>query len=137
FLLEVVESFLSYFKIIYGGEIKVLDFHHLHHLLEGFEGFNLELSDLPEPLEQILADYRDTIKYRVKPDKAILPTSINFLSGLDIGLAGEWLTATANTNVFTCEIAPVFAIMDQILLKKIHEMVGWREFEADGIFSPG
>ncbi|KAG8124937.1 hypothetical protein E2320_020246, partial [Naja naja] len=40
------------------------------------EGFNLELSDNPESLEQILLS-----------------------TGLDIiGLAGEWLTSTANTN---------------------------------------
>ncbi|XP_075067411.1 glutamate decarboxylase 1-like [Mixophyes fleayi] len=54
-----------------------------------------------------------------------------------VGLAGEWLTATANTNMFTYEIAPVFIIMEGLLIKKMHELIGWRENEADGIFSPG
>uniref|UniRef100_A0A4X1TR41 Glutamate decarboxylase 1 n=1 Tax=Sus scrofa TaxID=9823 RepID=A0A4X1TR41_PIG len=52
-------------------------------------------------------------------------------------LAGEWLTATANTNMFTYEIAPVFTVMETILLKKMCEIIGWGETEADGIFSPG
>ena len=33
--------------------------------------------------------------------------------GVDIiSMAGEWLTATANTNMFTYEIAPVFIMME-------------------------
>lgn len=38
---------------------------------------------------------------------------------------------------FTYEIAPVFTVMETILLKKIYEIIGWGETEADGIFSPG
>ncbi|XP_019345864.2 glutamate decarboxylase 1 isoform X1 [Alligator mississippiensis] len=148
FLLEVVEILLNYIKKSFDDKSKVLDFHHPHQLLEGLEGLNLELSDYPEPLEQILVDCRDTLKYGVKTGH---PRYFNQLSsGLDIiGLAGEWLTATANTNIaalnnrksehprFTYEIAPVFTVMEEILLKKMHEMIGWGETEADGIFSPG
>ncbi|KAM4689211.1 glutamate decarboxylase 1-like [Discoglossus pictus] len=136
FLLEVLEILLSYIKRTYNGKSKVLDFHHPHQLLEGLEGFNLELSDQPEPLEQILVDCTDTLKYGVKTGH---PHFFNQLSsGLDIvGLAGEWLTATANTNMFTYEIAPVFIIMEEIIIKKMHEIIGWGENEADGIFCPG
>ncbi|XP_069469714.1 glutamate decarboxylase 1-like isoform X1 [Ambystoma mexicanum] len=136
FMLEVVDILLSYIKKTYDGKTKVLDFHHPHQLLEGLEGFTLELSDQPEPLEQILVDCRDTLKYGVKTGH---PRYFNQLStGLDIvGLAGEWLTATANTNMFTYEIAPVFIVMEELILKKMHEIVGWGENEADGTFSPG
>ncbi|KAM6456852.1 glutamate decarboxylase 1-like isoform 2-T2 [Liasis olivaceus] len=136
FLHEVVTILLSYIKKAYDRKSKVLDFHHPHQLLEGLEGFNVELSDHPEPLEQILVDCRDTLKYGVKTGH---PRYFNQLSsGLDIiGLAGEWLTATANTNMFTYEIAPVFIIMEEILLKKMQEIIGWEERESDGIFSPG
>ncbi|XP_078544079.1 glutamate decarboxylase 1-like isoform X1 [Lissotriton helveticus] len=136
FLLEVVDILLSYIKKTYDGNSKVLDFHHPHQLLEGLEGFSLELPDQPESLEQILVDCRDTLKYGVKTGH---PRFFNQLStGLDIvGLAGEWLTSTANTNMFTYEIAPVFIVMEKIILKKMHEIVGWDENEADGIFSPG
>ena len=38
---------------------------------------------------------------------------------------------------FTYEIAPVFTVMETVLLKKMCGIIGWRETEADGIFSPG
>ncbi|XP_070603228.1 glutamate decarboxylase 1-like isoform X4 [Erythrolamprus reginae] len=136
FLHEVVDIIFSYIKKAADRKSKVLDFHHPHQLLEGLEGFNLELSDHPEPLEQILVDCRDTLKYGVKTGH---PHYFNQLSsGLDIiGLVGEWLTATANTNMFTYEVAPVFTIMEEVLLKKMQEIIGWEERESDGIFSPG
>ena len=36
-------------------------------------------------------------------------------------MAGEWLAATANTNMFTYEIAPVFSLMES-------EVGGWWDF---------
>lgn len=66
FLLEVVDILLNYVKKTFDRSTKVLDFHHPHQLLEGMEGFNLELSDNPESLEQILVDCRDTLKYGVR-----------------------------------------------------------------------
>ncbi|XP_058043715.1 glutamate decarboxylase 1 [Ahaetulla prasina] len=136
FLLEVVDILLTYVKKTFDRSTKVLDFHHPHQLLEGMEGFNLELSDNPESLEQILVDCRDTLKYGVRTGH---PRFFNQLStGLDIiGLAGEWLTSTANTNMFTYEIAPVFVLMEQITLRKMREIIGWSNKDGDGIFSPG
>ncbi|KAG5283670.1 hypothetical protein AALO_G00044660 [Alosa alosa] len=136
FLLEVVDILTNYVRKTFDRTTKVLDFHHPHQLLEGMEGFNLELSDQPESLEQILVDCRDTLKYGVRTGH---PRFFNQLStGLDIiGLAGEWLTSTANTNMFTYEIAPVFVLMEQITLRKMRELVGWPVGEGDGIFSPG
>uniref|UniRef100_A0A8C4X958 Glutamate decarboxylase 1 n=1 Tax=Erpetoichthys calabaricus TaxID=27687 RepID=A0A8C4X958_ERPCA len=136
FLLEVVDILLSYIKKTFDRSTKVLDFHHPHQLLEGIEGFNLELSDQPESLEQILVDCRDSLKYGVRTGH---PRFFNQLSsGLDIiGLAGEWLTSTANTNMFTYEIAPVFVLMEQLTLRKMREIIGWPRGDGDGIFSPG
>uniref|UniRef100_A0A8C8DG97 Glutamate decarboxylase 1b n=1 Tax=Oncorhynchus tshawytscha TaxID=74940 RepID=A0A8C8DG97_ONCTS len=136
FLLELVGILTNYVRKTFDRSTKVLDFHHPHQLLEGMEGFNLELSDQPESLEQILVDCRDTLKYGVRTGH---PRFFNQLStGLDIiGLAGEWLTSTANTNMFTYEIAPVFVLMEQLTLKKMREMIGWPSGEGDGIFSPG
>ncbi|MEQ2193625.1 glutamate decarboxylase gad1, partial [Xenoophorus captivus] len=107
FLLEIVDILTNYIKKTFDRSTKVLDFHHPHQLLEGMEGFNLELSDQPESLEQILVDCRDTLKYGVRTELICVfmclghPRFFNQLSsGLDIiGLAGEWLTSTANTNI--------------------------------------
>ena len=38
--------------------------------------------------------------------------------GLDIvSLAGDWLASTANTNMFTYEIAPVFIMMEHQVIR--------------------
>lgn len=71
FLLEVVDILLNYVRKTFDRSTKVLDFHHPHQLLEGMEGFNLELSDHPESLEQILVDCRDTLKYGVRTGKGV------------------------------------------------------------------
>lgn len=50
-------------------------------------------------------------------------------------MAGEWLTATANTNMFTYEIAPVFILMEHVVLQKMRELIGWSG--GDSILAPG
>ncbi|KAF4532054.1 hypothetical protein B566_EDAN016126 [Ephemera danica] len=56
--------------------------------------------------------------------------------GLDlISMAGEWLTATANTNMFTYEIAPVFILMENVVLERMREIIGWSK--GDSILAPG
>lgn len=58
-------------------------------------------------------------------------------SGLDlVSMAGEWLTATANTNMFTYEIAPVFILMENVVLTKMREII-WGNSEGDSILAPG
>ncbi|XP_075996321.1 glutamate decarboxylase 1 [Genypterus blacodes] len=136
FLEEVVNILLGYICKSSQRSSKVLDFHHPHQLKEGLEGFSLDLSDQPETLEQILVDCRDTLKYSVKTGH---PRFFNQLSsGLDVvGVAGEWLTSTANTNMFTYEVSPVFILMEEVLLRKMESIVGWSDDEGDGIFCPG
>ena len=81
------------------------------------------------------------------------PHFFNQLSqGLDIiSMAGEWLAATANTNMFTYEIAPVFIMMEHEVLLKMRSghsernivfinimlrgIIGWSE--GDSILAPG
>lgn len=65
------------------------------------------------------------------------PHFFNQLScGLDIvSMAGEWLTATANTNMFTYEIAPVFILMENVVLSKMRQIIGWEG--GDSILAPG
>jgi Pyridoxal-dependent decarboxylase conserved domain len=50
-------------------------------------------------------------------------------------MAGEWLTATANTNMFTYEISPVFILMEHVTLKKMREIIGYKG--GDSILAPG
>ena len=45
------------------------------------------------------------------------------------------MTATANTNMFTYEIAPVFILMEHACLKKMREIIGFTD--GDSILAPG
>ncbi|XP_019623555.1 PREDICTED: glutamate decarboxylase 1-like isoform X2 [Branchiostoma belcheri] len=134
FLTKVVEILCDYVRKTYDRSEKVVDFHHPQDLKKFLD---LEIPDeRPETLEKILESCRETLKYGVKTGH---PRFFNQLSsGMDvISLAGEWLTATANTNMFTYEIAPVFIVMEEMILKKMREIIGFPAKSGDGIFSPG
>lgn len=69
FLLELVDILFAYICKSFQRSSKVLDFHHVHQLKDGLDGFTLELPDKPENLEQLLVDCQDTLKYGVKTGK--------------------------------------------------------------------
>lgn len=52
-------------------------------------------------------------------------------------MAGEWLTATANTNMFTYEIAPVFILMETVVMTHMREIIGSNWKNGDSILAPG
>lgn len=52
-------------------------------------------------------------------------------------MAGEWLTATANTNMFTYEIAPVFILMENVVMTHMREIIGSNWVNGDSILAPG
>uniref|UniRef100_A0A8C1K407 Glutamate decarboxylase 2 n=1 Tax=Cyprinus carpio TaxID=7962 RepID=A0A8C1K407_CYPCA len=133
FLQEVVDIMLAYIVESFDRSTKVIDFHYPNELLQRN---NWELSDEPETLDDILISCRATLKYAIKTAH---PRYFNQLStGLDmVGLAADWLTSTANTNMFTYEVAPVFVLLEYVTLKKMREIIGWQEGHGDGIFSPG
>ncbi|XP_038044200.1 glutamate decarboxylase 1-like isoform X2 [Patiria miniata] len=131
FLKEVLEVILEYVQGTFDRSSKILEFHHPNELRERL---HLEIPDKAENLDQILQDCQNTLKYCVHTGH---PRYFNQLStGLDvISMAGEWLTAAANTNMFTYEIAPVFTLMERAILKKMREIIGYKD--GDGIFAPG
>uniref|UniRef100_A0A8C5CR97 Glutamate decarboxylase 2 n=1 Tax=Gadus morhua TaxID=8049 RepID=A0A8C5CR97_GADMO len=133
FLQEVVDILLAYIVESFDRETKVIDFHYPNELMQRN---NWELQDEPESLDDILVSCRATLKYAIKTAH---PRYFNQLStGLDmVGLAADWLTSTANTNMFTYEVAPVFVLLEYVTLKKMREIIGWQDGSGDGIFSPG
>ncbi|XP_046915209.1 glutamate decarboxylase isoform X2 [Dermatophagoides farinae] len=96
--------------------------------------FNFNIGKEPINLEQIVHDCAQALYYQVRTAH---PHYFNQLScGLDIvSLAGEWLTAAANTNMFTYEIAPVFILMEHEVLKKMRHIIGF--YDGDSILAPG
>lgn len=47
----------------------------------------------------------------------------------------ECLTGASVFPRYTYEIAPVFVLMEEVVLKKLRELIGWEC--GDGIFCPG
>ncbi|KAJ8306840.1 hypothetical protein KUTeg_014924 [Tegillarca granosa] len=133
FMEELVKLLLTYLESQHNRKSKVLDFHHPHQLKE-MMAHCLNVDENPRDLEQILSDCKETLKYCVKTGH---PRFLNqFSTGIDmIGVAGELLTAITNTNMFTYEIAPVFVLMEENILRHMLYHVGWED--GDGIFSPG
>ncbi|XP_029422085.1 cysteine sulfinic acid decarboxylase isoform X2 [Nannospalax galili] len=95
---------------------------------------DLELQSQGESQERILERCRAVIHYSVKTGH---PRFFNQLfSGLDPhALAGRIITESLNTSQYTYEIAPVFVLMEEEVLKKLRALVGWSS--GDGVFCPG
>uniref|UniRef100_A0A8C6XVF5 Cysteine sulfinic acid decarboxylase n=1 Tax=Naja naja TaxID=35670 RepID=A0A8C6XVF5_NAJNA len=87
---------------------------------------DLNLKDSGEPHERLLERCRDVIRYSVK---TCHPRFCNQLfSGLDPhALAGRMITEMLNTSQYTYEIAPVFVLMEEVVLKKLQKLVGWEK----------
>lgn len=51
------------------------------------------------------------------------------------GLGGEWITSALNTGQYTYEMAPVFTLIEEEVLKKTLELFGLND--GEGILCPG
>ncbi|XP_075449544.1 cysteine sulfinic acid decarboxylase [Ascaphus truei] len=95
---------------------------------------NLDLQSHGESKEVLLGYCRDIIRLSVKTGH---PRFFNQLfSGLDrYALTGRILSETLNTSQYTYEVAPVFVLMEEEVLKTLRHFIGWKT--GDGIFCPG
>ncbi|KAK2844058.1 hypothetical protein Q5P01_010717 [Channa striata] len=98
------------------------------------ELLDLELRDEGECESEILQRCRDAIRYSVKSTH---PRFFNQLfAGMEpYSLVASFINETIKTSVYTYEMAPVFTLMEDALLRKMIEVIGWKE--GDGIFNPG
>ncbi|XP_023389527.1 acidic amino acid decarboxylase GADL1 isoform X1 [Pteropus vampyrus] len=95
---------------------------------------DLELRDTGEPHHRLLELCQDVIRYSVKTNH---PRFFNQLyAGLDYySLVARFMTEALNPSVYTYEVSPVFLLVEEAVLKKMIEFIGWKE--GDGIFNPG
>uniref|UniRef100_A0A8D1UQ07 Glutamate decarboxylase like 1 n=1 Tax=Sus scrofa TaxID=9823 RepID=A0A8D1UQ07_PIG len=95
---------------------------------------DLELRDTGEPHNRLLELCQDVIRYSVKTNH---PRFFNQLyAGLDYySLVARFMTEALNPSVYTYEVSPVFLLVEEAVLKKMIEFIGWKE--GDGIFNPG
>ncbi|XP_065323140.1 glutamate decarboxylase 1-like [Gordionus sp. m RMFG-2023] len=145
FLKQIFDLVINYINYENNRDSKVLDFTKPEDLMKMID-FNIpdgstnyeDTSKKGNKNSKSLSDVIDlcnlVLKYQVKTGH---PRFYNQLtSGLDIlSLAGEILTAVTNSNMFTYEISPVYILMEQFVIDKMCELIGFHN--ADGIFSPG
>ncbi|KAL1512520.1 hypothetical protein ABEB36_002102 [Hypothenemus hampei] len=133
FLTKLIDILLDFIKATNDRNEKILDFHHPEEMQKLLD---LRVPDHGVSLQQLIHDCATTLKYQVKTGH---PRFFNQLScGLDlVSMAGEWLTATANTNMFTYEIAPVFILMENVVLTHMREIIGSEWKNGDSILAPG
>nr|XP_023417552.1 acidic amino acid decarboxylase GADL1-like [Cavia porcellus] len=95
---------------------------------------DLEMRDTGEPHDRLLKLCRDVIRFSVKTNH---PRFFNQLyAGLDYySLVARFITEALNPSVYTYEVSPVFILVEEAVLKKMIEFIGWEE--GDGIFNPG
>lgn len=127
----MVDILMEFIKNTNDRSEKVLEFKHpgdMQKLLD------LQIPEKGLTLQQLIDDCYTTLRYQVKTGH---PHFFNQLScGLDlVSMAGEWLTATANTNMFTYEIAPVFILMENVVMSHMRKAIGWDG--GDSILAPG
>jgi glutamate decarboxylase len=131
FLQKIVDILLDYIELCNDRQEHVLEYHSPDKLKELF---NMAIPHDGMTLQHLITDCATVLKYGVKTGS---PHFMNQLScGLDIiAMAGEWLTATANCNMFTYEVSPIFIIMEHQVLKRMRRIIGFHR--GDSVMAPG
>jgi sulfinoalanine decarboxylase len=53
------------------------------------------------------------------------------------GLAGQWVTDALNPSGYTFEVSPVFTVLEEVVMLRMREMLGYPGGQGDGVFCPG
>lgn len=132
FLTKITNLMLNYIKKSQDRNEKILKFQFPQELKKKI---NLKINKEGVNLEQIFKDCLMVMDFLVKTAH---PRNFNQISqGLDmVSLAGEWVTGTCNTNMFTYEVAPIFNLIERQTLDKMSKLCGWTD-HGDGLFAPG
>lgn len=98
------------------------------------EALCLSLDTQGRPPEAVLAQARAVLEHSVRTGH---PRFFNQLyGGVDpAGILGEWVTALANTSMYTFEAAPVGTLMELELMARMTRSAGFTN--GEGIFTPG
>ncbi|XP_004560156.1 acidic amino acid decarboxylase GADL1 [Maylandia zebra] len=99
------------------------------------ELLDLELRDGGESESEILQRFKDAIRYSVKT------THPHFFNQLYAGMepysmVASFIIEALKPSLYTYEVAPVFTLAEEAVLKKMMELIGWKD-GGDGIFNAG
>ncbi|XP_055696279.1 acidic amino acid decarboxylase GADL1 [Lutzomyia longipalpis] len=131
--LERVHRILSEENILEPApDTRVVDFKYPDELLKIID---VSLgTQVPRTLDEAEEICRLILKYSVKTGHRFFCNQL--FSGCDpYGIAGAWITDALNTSQYTFEVAPVFTLIEDSVIKKCLELFNFPD--GDGIFSPG
>uniref|UniRef100_A0AAX7U9J6 Glutamate decarboxylase like 1 n=1 Tax=Astatotilapia calliptera TaxID=8154 RepID=A0AAX7U9J6_ASTCA len=99
------------------------------------ELLDLELRDGGESESEILQRFKDAIRYSVKTTH---PRFFNQLYGgmEPYSMVASFIIEALKPSLYTYEVAPVFTLAEEAVLKKMMELIGWKD-GGDGIFNAG
>jgi glutamate decarboxylase len=131
FLQKVIDILMDYAELCFNRDELVLDFHKPECLRDKID---VKIGAEGAPLSKLIEDCATALKFQVKSGH---PRFLNQLAnGLDIvSMAGEWLAVTANANMFTYEVSPVFITMEDEVLQRMRTIIGYTGGES--ILAPG
>ncbi|KAK0147655.1 Acidic amino acid decarboxylase GADL1 [Merluccius polli] len=99
------------------------------------ELLDLALREEGEAPAETLQHCRDAIRYSIKTNHP------HFFNQLYVGvdpyaMVGSFVTDATQPSQYTYEMAPVHSLIEDVVLGKMMELIGWVE-GGDGIFNPG
>ncbi|XP_061570852.1 acidic amino acid decarboxylase GADL1-like [Cololabis saira] len=99
------------------------------------ELLDLELREQGETESKTLQRCRDAIRYSVKTTH---PRFFNQLyAGMEpYSMVASFIVEALKPSLYTYEVSPVFTLVEEAVLRKMMEIVGWAE-GGDGIFNAG
>lgn len=126
FLQKIVDILIDYIELCFNRDELVLDFHQPDCLKKTFD---MQLPSEGLPLSQLVQDCASTLKFQAKSGHLRFMNQL--ANGLDlISMAGDWLATTQNVKMFSYEVAPVFITMEEVVLKKMREIIGFEKGES-------
>ena len=102
-------------------------------------GVPLEISKNQEPVadEALLSAIDSLLKYSVRTGHPLFLNQL-YSRANPVGIAADWVSVATNTNCHTYEVAPVYTMMENEVLKKVAGIVGGAfSKHHDGLFVPG
>ena len=96
---------------------------------------SLSLPEKGEGLESAFSCIEQTLAYSVRTGHPYFFNQL-FNSVDPAALVGEWVTSAMNASIYTFETAPVFTLMEMLIVKESHRLFGL-PLDGDGIFTPG
>eukprot|EP00939_MAST-03C_sp_MAST-3C-sp1_P003539 g3539.t1 len=102
-------------------------------------GVPLEISKNQEPVSDaaLLVAIDSLLKYSVRTAHPLFLNQL-YSRADPVGIAADWVSVATNTNCHTYEVAPVYTMMENEMLKKVASVVGGAFAQHhDGLFVPG